>query len=348
MNALRFLPLAGAFVLTALLAATGAAQTEVSLHPVADATIYAEGGANGTGDLFAGNNNQGNARRALLRFDLSAIPADATITAASVTLTIVRGQGAGTNTLLLRVTTPWTEGPTAGSGQGATPVDGDVTWTEASVGSTSWNTAGGDFAGPFSASTKIPDPATGSITLTRDRLIADVQAWVDGSQPNYGWFLWGNENGQTAMRYFSRESMGGPETLPRLDITYAIDPEPDPLADSADLGEGWFFSPWLRIYNPKFAPWLLHAEHGFLFLNVGETVDHVYFYDAGSARWFFTNRQLYRDPLADPVPNGGVLYDFSRGSFVWYLFDTGSFADDTPREFIDLESGEAFVLPVSR
>ncbi|MCE2883180.1 MAG: hypothetical protein LW636_12610, partial [Planctomycetaceae bacterium] len=63
----------------------------VSLHAVADATLYesASGNAaNGAGQyLFAGRTNQNLARRALLRFDIaSALPQGAEIVAARLVL----------------------------------------------------------------------------------------------------------------------------------------------------------------------------------------------------------------------------------------------------------------------
>ena len=65
----------------------------LTLHAVADTTIYAEAGdrSNGAGDsIFAGGNNDGFRRRALVRFDLAAVPPGAVVASATLTLTLDR------------------------------------------------------------------------------------------------------------------------------------------------------------------------------------------------------------------------------------------------------------------
>src|SRR5690606_23584431 len=79
-------------VVLAILAPTAWAQ-ELLLEPVAGATLDSEhgAGANGAGEgLFAGRTALGERRRALLRFDLSSLPAGASLQAAELTLTMDR------------------------------------------------------------------------------------------------------------------------------------------------------------------------------------------------------------------------------------------------------------------
>ena len=68
---------------------SASAQTSVTIGASADNTIYSDapGNSNGQGPgLFAGTTSSSGIRRALIRFDLSVIPAHAPI--ASVTLTL--------------------------------------------------------------------------------------------------------------------------------------------------------------------------------------------------------------------------------------------------------------------
>ena len=76
---------------TLLAGAAHAQQTTVSLTAVADNTMYSESGnvSNGAGTFcFTGRTNNGDIRRALVRFDLSSIPAGSTIDSVSLALTM--------------------------------------------------------------------------------------------------------------------------------------------------------------------------------------------------------------------------------------------------------------------
>jgi len=74
------------------------AQT-VTLIPVHDATIWEWDASTASGagpNLFAGNNRQGQARRALLKFDVAgAVPAGATVVFASLTMKTNKGPSGG-------------------------------------------------------------------------------------------------------------------------------------------------------------------------------------------------------------------------------------------------------------
>jgi len=108
------------------------------------------GVSNGAGiHLFTGKTNTGSRRRALIAFDLSAIPAGAKIT--SVTLTLhVSLSVAGTETLALHgVSADWGEGTSnAGAfrdGAGTSSRTNDATWIHRFFSNTRWTSAGGDF-----------------------------------------------------------------------------------------------------------------------------------------------------------------------------------------------------------
>ena len=108
-----------------------------TLEPVADTTLFDSGPtSNGGGDrLFAGvTGSQGGftKQRSPMRFDLSAIPADATILGATLTVTLVQANpvtGGDDPYELRRILSAWGEaGAVAVNGLGAPAETGDATW----------------------------------------------------------------------------------------------------------------------------------------------------------------------------------------------------------------------------
>jgi hypothetical protein len=70
----------------------------------------------------------------------------------------------------------------------------------------------------------------------------------------------------------------------------------------------WFLSPWLGYYSTALAPWLFHAEHGFIYHNPGSTNESMFIFDDAMTTWWWTNETIYPylyafDPPAD---NGGT------------------------------------------
>lgn len=194
----------------------------VDLAPVADATIYSEGTANGVGfSNFIGKNAQGAFRRSLVRFDVAgAIPAGSTITTAELMFTV---DNAATTTVephtIHRLTRAWTEGPTNSGGRGSPPVALDVTWTEASFGTSSWSSPGGDFMPAVSSSVGIGD--VGAYIANGSGLAQDAQTWLDLPALAHGWIVIGNESAaavRSAKSFGSRENTAIP--VPTLRISY--------------------------------------------------------------------------------------------------------------------------------
>ena len=192
---------------------TSAHANEVELPAAADTTIYEDdaGAANGSGvHLFAGANANGDARRALLQFDVGrAIPAGSSIEAVELTLEVSRTRADATNIAVHRLTTDWREGTSdavANEGQGAPAADGEATWSHSAWSTQTWSAPGGDYDPTSSARAPTrtdPGPQTWSDT----GLIADVQTWIDSPDQNFGWILIGDESSEgTTLRFHSRNT----------------------------------------------------------------------------------------------------------------------------------------------
>lgn len=203
------------------------AQTTVMFTPSKDNTIYSEStNSNALGNLYSGRAGaaaSGATRRALLRFDLSSIPAGATVTSASLILTKNKGGAATTNPSdLHKLSADWGEGTSFddpgggagdGGGDGATATTGDATWVHRFFNTSSWMVTGGDFLASPSASTVV-NLTHGQYTWSGAGLVADVQSWIDNPSTNFGWILRGDESiTSSAARFNSRESSTGKPTL---------------------------------------------------------------------------------------------------------------------------------------
>ena len=206
----------------------------IELPPDRDNTLYetpegADELSNGAGDfLFAGRAGLDagfRLRRALLHFDVSAIPAGATIR--HVELVLHQSKAAPgsppADMGLYRALQAWGEGGSEGigaEGQGNLAAAGDATWYHRIWPDFLWDAAGGSFAAMASGSTtvgQILGSYTWSCTAT---LVADVQAWLDAPATNFGWVLAGGEEaGYSAHRFNSREHFT-PAERPMLRIEY--------------------------------------------------------------------------------------------------------------------------------
>jgi hypothetical protein len=213
--------------------ATAGAQTTQTFSASADNTIFSDrtDNSNGAGPVFVSGRTQLALRRALLRFNLSSIPSNATITAA--TLTVYCTQIAAVSpqseyVTLHLVEEDWGEGSSVASsgGQGTTSAAGDVTWDCAfadGFGScaTSWTTSGGQFDTTVSASTLVS--TVQSYTWSSTGMIVDIQRWVNTASSNFGWILIGDESSQASRtaKWFVSKDASGPNT-PSLSVTYTV------------------------------------------------------------------------------------------------------------------------------
>ncbi|MCB1228281.1 MAG: PQQ-dependent sugar dehydrogenase [Verrucomicrobiales bacterium] len=210
----------------------------------ADTVLFQEDGtlSNGVGPfLFAGNTAGGNGyapRRSLLRFDLSAVPAGAVVSSASLALYMDKTIVGSLPFSLHRATRAWGEGSSnAGDpgGTGAPAEVGDATWTfsavtspSPSISGTTWTAPGGDFDPTASATINVN--SNGSYAWSGASVVADVNAWLSTPSSNFGWLLKGAEAPSTteAKRFGSRQHPT-PARRPALSLTYAVPPPLTPF-----------------------------------------------------------------------------------------------------------------------
>ncbi|MBK8035789.1 MAG: DNRLRE domain-containing protein [Verrucomicrobiaceae bacterium] len=140
--------------------------------------------------------------RVMLSFDLSAIPANATITSAVMTLTRKSGTSGSPGVSAHRLTQPWSETTSS--------------WNNRSTG-TPWTTPGGDgdYDATAAATTNVTTNAAHNWTLT-----SLVQNWVNGTNPNHGILMrLQNESVNGEHEFYTREEPTA-SRRPTLSITY--------------------------------------------------------------------------------------------------------------------------------
>jgi len=192
----------------ACLAAPAAAVT-VTLQPsTADTyldqnTATTNYGGNTTMQVRSQNGSGGSGRnaRAIVRFDLSQIPAGATINSATLRLYMTTAPTQNRTYGAHRITADWTEG--------------GATWSSSGLGN--WN--GGSFNNTATGTTTTG--TTSNVWRSWD-VTADVQAWVNGSAPNHGWLVKdASENSNTVRTAnFATSENGTSANHPTLVIDY--------------------------------------------------------------------------------------------------------------------------------
>ena len=193
--------------------------------------------SNGQGIFFfAGRTNETSnfLRRGLVAFNLSSIPSNATVTAASLNLFLVKmGPVAPGNMTVNKALRDWGEGNSnAGSpgGHGAPAQTNDATWLHNFFNTSFWTTPGGDFSAAPSATAFVEVEGVYHV-WSGPGLIADVQAWVSNPASNFGWAIIGNEVDPGSAAKFGTSEHG--TSPPRLDVTFqTTPPTPTPTPTS--------------------------------------------------------------------------------------------------------------------
>ncbi len=237
----RAIPIIFSLLLPQAVASVAWAES-MQFAPDRDATLYEdlEGDvANGSGNFIflgrTGPDGESSLRRTLVRFDVSAIPANAIINSVMVSFEIIQapipGNAVGGSATLHRVTAEWGEGasnPPGLEGQGTVAEPGDSTWLHRFYDSSLWDTPGGDFMMQASAIQGYStEEETLSFSSTPD-LARDVLKWVRSPEENFGWILLGNEGLEfTARKMESRERING--VAAQLTVDYSMPSPTDGL-----------------------------------------------------------------------------------------------------------------------
>jgi hypothetical protein len=204
-----------------------AALRTATLEPARDNTLYqSEAGniSNGAGQhLFAGVTQRGEIRRAVLAFDLSAIPPGATVISATLTMNMSKSIAGELPVSLHALQQDWGEGDSdavGDEGAGAAAAPGDATWLYTFFNTTNWTAPGGDYTAPPSATTLVG--GTGTYSWSSPGLLEDVRRWVADTSGNFGWIVIAAEaTDPTAKRFDSRENEPG--NRPVLTVSYEAD-----------------------------------------------------------------------------------------------------------------------------
>ena len=223
----KILVLVMSWVALAALLTAGPARADI-LNATAgkDNTLYEDAGgalSNGAGrSIFAGRTNNSDLRRAVVAFDLSAIPAGSTINSVTLTLRMTRRpQNDTRNVSAHRALADWGEGTSdapSEEGEGAPSTTGDATWIHTFYDTSFWSTAGGDYVAGASATTAVANE--GDYTWSGAGMVADVQGWVDNPSANFGWVMIGDESENKTTRRFDSRETNEANRRPRLSVDY--------------------------------------------------------------------------------------------------------------------------------
>ncbi|TVQ63111.1 MAG: DNRLRE domain-containing protein [Phycisphaerales bacterium] len=172
--------------------------------------------------LYTGNQNSGARRRAVVSFDLSAIPPGSTVLSAGVRLYCNQSSGMPINVMLHRLLADWGEGTsqaTGNEGAGAAATTGDATWLHRFYPNVFWSASGGDYVSSSSAGVMVMASGT-FYTWSTPALVADVQGWVNMPSMNFGWVFRGDENSSANGKRFDSRNSLTPANHPVLVVTY--------------------------------------------------------------------------------------------------------------------------------
>lgn len=216
------------------LAWLGAAAVEYRLAPIADTTVFGDnqggqtfdGLSDGGPNLWLSTTQGGQTRRALLRFDLSAIPAGSQVTSVQLAMYEIRARGNHVVSVH-RLLNTWGEATSdagdSGSGVPANP--GDATWSHRFYPSVPWAQRGGDLVPQASTSLFVGFSGETYTWPSTPQMVADVQGWLADSASNHGWIVIGDDvTDGSAKRMASREN--GVASLRPVLVVQAEPPAP--------------------------------------------------------------------------------------------------------------------------
>lgn len=194
------------------------ASQDATLYEDPDGALASSAGATG----FVGITNRALARRMLVKFDLSSLPADREIVSATLQMRMSKSASGAFEVSLHRATTAWAESTSSASGmggKGADSAEGDPTWIHSAYPNAFWHAVGGDFVTEPSAVTSVDNFVRYS--WSDQGMVSDIAAWISGESVNNGWIVIGDEeHHKTAKRFDAREHEN-PDRRPTLLIEFA-------------------------------------------------------------------------------------------------------------------------------
>ena len=212
--------------LAVALASSAPAETAIVPASADNTLIESPTGAfsNGAGPaFFVGRNSQASnfRRRGLIRFDVAAaLPPGVIVTRAELRLVLTPSNPPPIEIELHRVLADWGESEssaTGGSGDDAAP--GDATWLHTFFADELWAHPGGDFSPEASATLGVGD-AGAYVWASTPAVVADVQAWLDFPEENYGWLLRSAEDVPTSAKRFASREEEDAALRPELVVEY--------------------------------------------------------------------------------------------------------------------------------
>lgn len=145
----------------------------------------------------------------LIRFDLSALPAQAQVTRAWLRLYVFDNHDTPLQSRLYRLLRGWSES--------------QANWNQAANGQP-WAAPGASGAADRAATASAEAVLTPEGTFTSWDVTADVQGFADGSFPNYGWLITGQAAANLLYKLASSEWLDPPSALPEMVIEYLLAP----------------------------------------------------------------------------------------------------------------------------
>ena len=216
----------------ALVLPVTASALTTNLISVADTTLFEHDPDNnlgGQGTMVAGVIRTGPKSRALFRFDVAgALPAGATVTSATLLLTVIVPRADGLDFNLHRMLKSWGEGASSGQGGGlgGAAASGEATWNARFHPGTLWDSPGGEAGIDYETTpSAIAVMAPPSLEFSSSEMVADVQMWLNSPSTNFGWMvaIADEDTTQTASHLGTRAD---PDTAPKLSITYTVPSPP--------------------------------------------------------------------------------------------------------------------------
>jgi hypothetical protein len=160
-------------------------------------------------------------RTTLLKWDLSSIPSNATVSSASLSLNVTDASSLAFNLYNMRRT--WVEGT-----GNRTASDTSANWNTYD-GATSWGTVGAANTSSDRYDTNLWSASTSSFSSTGSKTealnadgVAVVQGWVSGSLGNYGLIIQNYSGSTNDAVYFSSSETTTEANRPKLSVTYCL------------------------------------------------------------------------------------------------------------------------------